>query len=179
MFWGRIEGIKNDYYIALGVTYTDKYEFPEKCFYWASSVDYKFKAFPKLNDQNVDKFDTIKGLFIGDPNFVHIRVAPEKSEEEAVPDQKESAPKERDPLASTEEEDPNAGFVPRNFTELDRLQYTVYAIENDCHIVPKGAMKLTEHHEVRRNNAFRGLSSEEAFSINSYFNFRNIRNPLK
>lgn len=40
-------------------------------------------------------------------------------------------------------------------------------------------MKLTEHHEVRRNNAFRGLSSEEAFSINSYFNFRNIRNPLK
>jgi hypothetical protein len=37
MFWGRIEGLKNDYYIAIGVTYTDKFEFPEKRFYWATS----------------------------------------------------------------------------------------------------------------------------------------------
>ena len=37
MFWGRVEGLKNDYYICIGVTYTNKYEFPEKRFYWASS----------------------------------------------------------------------------------------------------------------------------------------------
>ena len=42
LFWGRIEGINQDYYICLGVTYTDKYEFPEKRFYWASGADFKF-----------------------------------------------------------------------------------------------------------------------------------------
>lgn len=50
MFWGRVEGLKNDYYICLGVTFTDKYEFPEKRFYWASSTDFKFKPFGELND---------------------------------------------------------------------------------------------------------------------------------
>ncbi len=95
--------------------------------------------------------------------MVHIRVVAEKTEDEVAQEQVKVVPKEKDPLASTEEEDPNAGFVPRNFTELDRLQYSVYAIENDCHIVPKGALKLTEHHEVRRNNAFRGLQDNAAF----------------
>ena len=61
-----------------------------------------------------------------------------------------------DPLASTEEEY-SPDFKARNFTELDRLHYTVLAIENDCHIVPKGSLKLTSKHEVRRNHAFTGL----------------------
>ena len=50
MFWGRIEGMDADYYICMGVTYTDKYEFPEKRFFWASSNNFTFKAFPPIND---------------------------------------------------------------------------------------------------------------------------------
>lgn len=162
LFWGRVEGLKNDYYICLGVTFTDKYEFPEKRFYWASSTDFKFKPFGELNDQHLAAFDSINSLFSGEPNKVYIKVEPDKveGEEEAKPALE--APKEKDPLASTEEEDPNASFVPRNFTEVDRLQFTVYAIENDCHIVPKGSVKLTDQHEVRRNNAFRGLTIADA-----------------
>ena len=181
MYWGRIEGMKADYYICMGVTYTDKYEFPEKRFFWASSTDFKFKAFPELNDQHKDKVDTYRGLFKGDPSEIHIKVVEEKTPEELEAEAaKEAEPKpERDPLLSTEEEDPNANFVPRNFTELDRLLYTVRAIENDCHIVPKGAMKLTEMHEVRRNNAFRGLPEHEAFSIHNYSHFRNVQERTK
>ena len=52
LFWGKISGVKNDYYIAMGVTYTDKYEFPEKRFYWALSTNYSFCAFPAKNDQH-------------------------------------------------------------------------------------------------------------------------------
>jgi len=59
LFWGRIEGLKADYYICMGVTFTDKYEFPTKCFYWASSTDFKFKPFPSLNTQHNDKVDSI------------------------------------------------------------------------------------------------------------------------
>jgi radial spoke head protein 9 len=108
---------------------------------------------------------------------VEKEISPEDVEAEQV---KEPVPKvEKDPLASTEEEDSNAGFLPRNFIELDRLQFTVLAIENDCHIMPKGSVKLTELHEVRRNNAFRGLNLENAFLIGSYSHFRNIQNPQK
>jgi len=57
LFWCRVEGISNDYYICLGVTYSDKYEFPEKRFYWASSADFKFHDFDKLNDQHLAAFD--------------------------------------------------------------------------------------------------------------------------
>ena len=179
MFWGRIEGLKAEYYICMGVTFTDKYEFPSKCFYWASSNDFKFKPFPSLNEQHNDKVDTIVEIFSGDANKIYIRVEKEVTAEEAEAETvaKETKPVvEKDPLASTEEEDPNAGFVPRNFTELDRLQFTVLAIENDCHILPKGSVKLTELHEVRRNNAFRGLNETNGFDISSYSHFRNVQN---
>jgi len=59
LFWGRIEGLKAEYYICMGVTFTDKYEFPSKCFYWASSTDFKFKPFPARNEQHNDKVDSI------------------------------------------------------------------------------------------------------------------------
>lgn len=117
-------------------------------------------------------------MFTGEPNKIHINVAPAKPEgEEAEAAQAEAAKeevKEKDPLASTEEEDPNAGFVPRNFTELDRLQFTVAAIENDCHIMPKGAVKMTDQHEIRKNNAFRGLSIDDAVRVENYSHFRSV-----
>ena len=70
--------MKQDYYLCLGITYTDKYEFPEKRFYWCSSADFKFKPFPSINDQHYAAFDSLSGLFSGDPNKVHISVVPEK-----------------------------------------------------------------------------------------------------
>lgn len=35
-------GITNDYYIAVGLTFTGQYEFPFKTFYWALSTDFNF-----------------------------------------------------------------------------------------------------------------------------------------
>jgi len=162
MFWGRIEGTEADYYICMGVTYTDKYEFPEKRFYWASSNSFSFKAFGALCNQHVKEVDNYTEMnFSGNPGLVHIKVEPEitPEEEEAkrIADE-EAANKPVNPLDSTEEEDAAAAFVPVNFTELDRLHYVVCSIENDCHIMPKGAVKMTDQHEVRNNTAYRGLS---------------------
>ena len=72
MYWGRVDGLNAEYYIAMGVTYTDKFEFPEKRFYWASSADFRFKPFPERNDQHTSKVDSFRALFLGDPNFVLI-----------------------------------------------------------------------------------------------------------
>lgn len=49
LFWGRVTGTTGDYYIAMGVTYSNKYEFPEKRFYYCKSADFEFKPFPELN----------------------------------------------------------------------------------------------------------------------------------
>lgn len=84
-----------------------------------------------------------------------------------------------DPLASSVEDDPLANFVKINLKEVDRLLYTVHAIENDCHIIPQGAMRLTENHEVARNCSFRGLNEQEAFDLGKYSHFRNVQSKIK
>ena len=50
LFWGKVNGLIKDYYICMGVTYSGHYEFCRKRFYWASSADFKFKAFSELNE---------------------------------------------------------------------------------------------------------------------------------
>ena len=82
LFWGKIIGMNKDYYIAMGIKYSDKYEFPEKSFYWALSSDFVFKKFDALNDYNKDHYDGIKTLILGDPKFVHRSVEPVKAEGE-------------------------------------------------------------------------------------------------
>ena len=49
-FWGRIQCTKaEDYYVAIGLTYNGKYEFPHKRFYFASGSNFEFEPFPELN----------------------------------------------------------------------------------------------------------------------------------
>ena len=57
-------------------------------------------------------------------------------------------------------------------TELDRLSHVVYQIDSDCQIVPAGALKKIPLGELRCNEAFKGLSAEEAFDICNYVHFR-------
>lgn len=49
---------------------------------------------------------------------------------------------------------------PKKFTELDRLSYVVRTLEEECAVVPVGAFKLTATHELRYNDAFKGLNLE-------------------
>jgi len=52
MFWGKITGIKNDYYIAVVITYSNNYEFPHKTFYWALGDEFQFREMPTLSEQD-------------------------------------------------------------------------------------------------------------------------------
>lgn len=63
---------------------------------------------------------------------------------------------------------------PKNITELDRLAYVVNEIDRQCHLVPEGSVKLTPLHELRRNEAFTGLSKEEATNLAKYVHFRKV-----
>lgn len=181
LLWGRVAAAKSDYYIAMGVCYKDRYEFPEKKFYWCSQANNMvFEAFPALNDQHKAKYDELASTpFRGEPLFIHVKCEKEPDPEA---DAKAAAAKEaanKDPLASTEEEDPESLITRINLKEIDRLHYHVMAIDNDCHIVPQGSMKLTPAHEVERNEAFQGLSLEDCFKLTAYSHFRNVQDKEK
>lgn len=64
-------------------------------------------------------------------------------------------------------------------TELDRLTFCVYAIENDCQICPVGSFKMTSEHQVRRNEAFQGLCHQSGQDICNYAHFRNVQSLEK
>ena len=179
LFWGRISGAKADYYIALGIIYKDRYEFPQKRFYWCSQANgMVFEAFPALNDQHKDEYDALSGqLFKGEPMFVHKSVEVPIDQAEVDRKAAEKKAREEDELASTVEEEEE--IVKINLKEIDRLHYHVLAIENDCHIIPQGSMKLTPAHEVERNEAFQGLTKETAFDLNNYSHFRNVQDKVK
>jgi len=124
LFWGKIMGTNQDYYVAMGVTYRAQYEFPTKTYFWATSKDYTFKKFRSLNDQHKDKINGFQDGFKGDGKHVYIEVAGHRDEGQEL-SVEEKSEKERDPLASSSEEDPMKDFIPRNLTEEDRLLYTV------------------------------------------------------
>lgn len=74
MFWGRISGNERDYYIAVGLTYNGQYEFPNKRFFFATSANFEFTAFPELNTQHESEYNGLTGNFTGNPEFVLRRV---------------------------------------------------------------------------------------------------------
>lgn len=82
LFWGRVSGTTQDYYIAMGVTYKHQYEFPTKCFFFASSNDFVFRKFRDMNTQHKDEYDKILTPFIGDSAHVYIKEEREKTEEQ-------------------------------------------------------------------------------------------------
>jgi len=87
LFWGRIDGVKSDYYVAVGICYNDRYEFPEKKFYWCNQANnMTFEAFPPLHDLHKAHNEKIAAnLFQGEPTLVHTKlVDPEEEAKKAA-----------------------------------------------------------------------------------------------
>lgn len=111
-FWGKISGIKNDYYIAMAIQYRDMYEFPVKKFYWALSNDFTFREMPSLTEQHDVVININNSYFIGDPARMLVSSKKEgddeeAKEEEANPegeDREEGKAKKEDSDISEEEE---------------------------------------------------------------------------
>jgi hypothetical protein len=136
---------------------------------------------PNLNDQHIEYIDRDNGFFKGEPNRKLKQPAegeeePPAEPEEAGEDDEEGAKKELD---SNESEAEEIKVPPKELTEIDRLNYVVYAIENDCQIAPLGAFKMTSQHQVRRNEAFKGLGASDSLNLTNYVHFRNVQDAQK
>lgn len=82
LFWGKVEGVVKDYYIAVALNLRGKFEFPEKKFFWASD-NFNFSVLPELNPEfkeQVEK-DKFRGLFTGQFETILIKKVDENAEE--------------------------------------------------------------------------------------------------
>lgn len=119
---------------------------------------------PELNDQHTEFINRDKGFFTGEPNRNLKKPADGEEEaqeeppaEEEEEDGEEGANKENNSDISEQEE---VKVPPKELTEIDRVRFVVCAIENDCQVAPIGSYKMTAQHQLRRNEAFKGLNAE-------------------
>jgi|ETNmetMinimDraft_30_1059905.scaffolds.fasta_scaffold66724_1 radial spoke head protein 9 len=175
VFWGKIEGIKSDYYIAQGLNFKEQYEFPKKVFFWCGQ-DFNFAEFPALKEEFADRVDQFRGLFVGQHNRTLIQASKVEEVAEEVPQDQEGE-KIVDELISVSEVEEKP--PPQPFNEIDRLVFTVRAIEVDCQSVPIGAYKMTPSHEMRYDDEFKGLSIKNSNSLSFYQHFRNPQTTEK
>ena len=162
LFWGKVLGAEKDYYIALAVFYKG-YKFPKKKFYFCSSSTFSFSELPEIQSHHLNKFSKYNTYFIGNPDVILEKFSDKNS--------------------INIEEQMGDIFKPnlklKNLTESDRLSFVVRTIEHDTSIVPLGGFKMLPINEIRRNDLFEGLSSDELDKIENYFHFRKIESQNK
>lgn len=145
-----------DYYVVYSVTEkipkinlneVQTAETPTKNFFWCSSQNFIFSSLPSVNAADSAKLSPIDCLFTGEFDTILI--------------ESNDPPKVIDAAA---------GIVlpPRHLTELDRLAVTVREIDQSCSAVPKGSYKYTPLHQITCNEAFKGLSKADAFSLEGW-----------
>ena len=162
LFWGKILGAEKDYYIALAIYYKG-FKFPKKKFYFCSSSTFSFSELPEIQSHHLNEFSKFNTYFIGNPDVILEKFSDKKS--------------------INIEEQMGDIFKPnlklKNLTESDRLSFVVRTIEHDTSIVPLGGFKMLPINEIRRNDLFEGLSSDELDKIENYFHFRKIESQNK
>lgn len=104
LFWGRIRGLKNDYYLAMGMKMEDEYEFPAKKFYW-SLDNFVFSELPPMVTVHADKLEALRTMFEGSPDKKVWEKGEEEDEEAQEQDENNENNQEDDQgsLADTED----------------------------------------------------------------------------
>jgi len=146
-FWGKILGVKDDYFIAQGVGKDELGE--KKTLYSKDCVNWGL--LPPATEAMKEQAKLAKGRFTGDPSyeFEHTEVKKVGEGEEA-----------------TEEEE------TITVKEEDRLSATIADIDHDVAILPRGAYVKQPTTQVYENRSFEGLSVAEAAKLCNYMHVR-------
>ncbi|KAL5008947.1 hypothetical protein ScPMuIL_014528 [Solemya velum] len=150
-FWGKILGIKDDYFIAQGVERDEmsgKRTFYSKdCFHWG--------LLPPASKSMRENSKLAKGRFTGDASYEFEHTESKKLGEG------EDATEEEETVTIKEE---------------DRLASVVAEIDEDVCIVPRASFIRTPDGEVIANRSFEGLTVSEAAKLCAYMHFREPNN---
>ncbi|XP_014862839.1 PREDICTED: radial spoke head protein 9 homolog [Poecilia mexicana] len=146
MLWGKLLGIKQDYFIAQGRSEDElknrTYLYSFNCMDWL--------LLPAVTETMIEEVTkTAKGHFIGDPSYVY----------------------EQNlyfPIETEEEAETNVTRV----SEENRLAVTIQQIDEEVSVVPRGAFIRTPLGLVHVNRSFEGLSESEARKLDNFLHFR-------
>ena len=89
---------------------------------------------PNLNDQHIEFVNNDTNFFRGEPNrkIKQPKEGEEEAPEEPPAEAEEEEGEEKKELDSNKSDDEEVKVPPKELTEVDRLSYVVFAIENDC-----------------------------------------------
>jgi len=179
-FWGRITtASQNDYLILAAYDVKDKIK---KTFYWSNDNGL---SFAKLDDLSQDQWAMmmtmkLQRLFTGNPSKKYHdpdhKTFNEDGEEEEVDSDADEA---EDEAADDDNNDETTAKKQkqRKLTELERLSITIRMIDDDCHLLPKGLLFMTNTGDIVQNQQFKGITSEQSQSLSYYYHFRQPINP--
>ena len=163
-FWGIIYGSEKDYYIAKALYYKGYPYFPKKKYYFCSSSNFIFSELPSVYPHHIPDFHKFNTYFIGNPDIILEKYDSEK-------------------INNLGDDMTGDNFKPKtkkkNMTETDRLSYVVRAIDRDTSVAPVGGFKMMPINELRRNDLFEGLNSEDLDKKEKYVHFRPVENQEK
>lgn len=155
LFWGKILGIKGDYFIAQG---RGEHEIKDKKnLYSINCMDWFL--LPPATDSMIEEVSKVaKGRFVGDPSFMyeHQKIHMQGKGNEAA--------KEEEVKAVTEEK---------------RLAVAVHQIDEEVSVVPRGAFVMSPRGLFQLNRSFGGLSEAEARKLDNFLHFRQPKNMKK
>ena len=162
-FWGKILGAEKDYYISKALFYKGFQNFPKKKYFFCSGSNFIFSELPDIQPHHIDNFYKFNTYFVGNPDIILEKYETEQNQnlDEVIGDT--FKPK----------------LKKKNMTETDRLSFVVRTIDHDTSVVPVGGFKMLPINELRRNDLFEGLSSEDLDKKEKYAHFRPVENQEK
>jgi len=146
-FWGKILGIKDDYFIVQGITNDELGD--RKTLYSKDCMTWGLLQPPTEEMAKKNKF--AKGRFTGDPSFEFEHIEIKKTGEG------ESAIETEESIIIKEEE---------------RLSVVVADIDRDVRIAPRGAFTKMTDGTVTQNRTWEGLSAADAGRLSNYLHLR-------
>jgi len=146
-FWGKVLGVKDDYFIVQGIGNDELGE--KKILYSKDCVNWGL--LPPATEASKTQAKLVKGRFTGDPSFEFEHVEVKKvGEGDDVQEEEETI----------------------MVKEEDRLAAVISGIDHDSLIVPRGAYVKSPTQEVYNNRSFEGLSVSEAAKLCNYTHLR-------
>jgi len=145
-FWGKISGIKEDYFIVYGI---NKDELNDRKFlYSLNCIDWHLLQNP--SEESLTKSEVIRGRFIGDPSYEYEHVNVERI---------------------GEGEDAHDEETVFTIKEEERLAAVVHNITSEF-IVPRRAFMKSAEGVVTRNPSYQGAPEAEVTHVSNWFHFR-------
>merc|ERR1719436_1846054 len=148
-YWGKISGIKEDYFIVYGI---NKDELNGRKFlYSLNCIDWHLLQDP--SEESLTKSEVVRGRFIGDPSYEYEHVNVERI---------------------GEGEDAHDEETVFTIKEEERLAAVVHNITNEF-IVPRRAFMKSAEGVVTRNPSYQGATESDISHNSNWFHFRPVQ----